>query len=103
MRFVMASTLSLQDDVLSFPCDGVSETKLCVSSKPSSLSSWFEPLMGFSLIISLGGLQIRSGVSVGDFKFRMASRTSSWLMELMCRPTFSSFAAVLPVVAFGSS
>lgn len=38
---VGASLASLQEElVLSpFPCEGVSETRLCVSSKPSSLSS----------------------------------------------------------------
>lgn len=36
---VVATVDSLHDDMLdSLPCDGVSETRLCVSSKPSSLS-----------------------------------------------------------------
>lgn len=33
------SVCSLHDDVLSLPCDGVSDTRLCVSSNPSSFSS----------------------------------------------------------------
>lgn len=35
----VASDCSLHDEVLSLPCDGVSDTRLCVSSKPSSFSS----------------------------------------------------------------
>lgn len=77
----LMSACSLQDDVLSLPCDGVSDTKLCVSSNPSSFSSWLDDdtfvADALSLIISRGGLHTRSGVSVGDFRFRIASRTSS--------------------------
>lgn len=40
--FFLAAASSLQDDVVS---DGVSETKLCVSSNPSSLSSCVIPLV----------------------------------------------------------
>lgn len=40
VRFgVLLSGWSVYDDVLSLPCDGVSDTRLCVSSKPSSFSS----------------------------------------------------------------
>lgn len=82
---VVVNVTSLHDDSLSLPCDGVSETRLWVSSKPSSFSSGCVVLV--CLIISRGGLQIRSGVSAGDFRLRFASRTSSGLMELSLRPT----------------
>lgn len=71
-RSVLAS--SLHEDVVN---DGVSETRLCVSSNPSSLSS-----CEMILVVVTGpgrkesfGFHSRSGV--GDFKLLMASRTSS--------------------------
>lgn len=83
---VVVTVTSLHDDSLSLPCDAVSETRLCVSSKPSSLSSGCAVLV--CLIMSRGGLiHIRSGVSKGDLRLRLASRTSSGLMELSLRPT----------------
>lgn len=76
---------SLHDDSLSLPCDGVSETRLCVSSNPSSFSSGCDGLV--CLMMSRGGLHTRSGASVGVLRLRFASRTSSGLMELSLRPT----------------
>lgn len=82
---VVVDVTSLHDDSLSLPCDGVSDTRLWVSSKPSSFSSGCVVLV--CLMISRGGLQMRSGVSAGDLRFRFASRTSSGLIELSLRPT----------------
>lgn len=74
-RFILSS---LQEDVLSLPCDGVSETRLCVSSNPSSFSSCdINLLQVFSPLVLNNSFEVHSLSGVGDFKLLMASRTSS--------------------------
>lgn len=80
--FVLAS--SLHDDVVK---EGVSETRLCVSSNPSSLSSCEIILLDIGPTRKTSfAFHSRSGV--GDFRLLMASRTSSWLILLMLLPIF---------------
>lgn len=80
-RCVFAS--SLHEEVVS---DGVSETRLCVSSNPSSFNS-----CEMILLVDIGpgrktSLTFHSRSGVGDFKLLMASRTSSWLIRLILFP-----------------
>jgi len=70
---------SLHDEVVS---DGVSDTKLCVSSKPSSFSSCDSSLVVGVLSTVDEGMRkmsfaFHSRSGVGDFKLLIASRTSS--------------------------
>lgn len=64
----------------------MSETRLWVSSNPSSFNSCEISLLDESGRKASFALHSRSGV--GDFKLLMASRTSSWLILLMLFPIF---------------
>lgn len=81
-RCIFAS--SLHDDVVN---DGVSDTRLCVSSKPSSFNSCEISLLDNGPVRNVS-LTFHSRSGVGDFKLLMASRTSSWLIRLMLLPIF---------------
>jgi hypothetical protein len=105
--FVFAS--SLHDDVVN---DGVSETKLCVSSKPSSFSSCEINLPeGEFDAVRNDSRMFHSRSGVGDFKLLIASRTSSWLIRLMLFPILPMrdttsllalfFTALLLLASFG--
>jgi hypothetical protein len=94
-RFVLAFASccwSAHEELLSLPWDGVSETRLCVSSNPSSFNS-LVTLSFVAVVNSRGGLQLRSGV--GDFRLRIASLTSSWLILDMLRPIFPTRSTIL--------
>lgn len=65
---------SLHDDVVN---DGVSETRLCVSSNPSSFSSCEMILLDDIGPVRKASFGFHSRSGVGDFKLLMASRTSS--------------------------
>lgn len=65
---------SLHEDVVN---DGVSDTRLCVSSKPSSFNSCDVNLLVADAPVRKPSLTFHSRSGVGDFKLLMASRTSS--------------------------
>lgn len=71
-RCVFAS--SLHDDVVK---EGVSDTRLWVSSKPSSFNSCEIILLDDNGPVRKASFAFHSRSGVGDFKLLMASRTSS--------------------------